>query len=129
MSVRTGFGLRQDFNNGVYELSDSYTDSSNIEHRTYQEQDTDYTTGLEASLVGSFQLPFNLSYTTNADFLFPFNKNDSNVLEWENTISLKLLKYISIDYKLKLENKKPEIGSEYIMENHSLFLRITYFLR
>jgi len=129
LSVRTGFGLRQDFNNGVYELSESYTDSSGMEYRTYQEQETSYTTGLEASLVGSFKLPFDMTYTTDADFLFPFNKNDINVFEWENTISLRLFKYVSIDYKLKLENKRPEIGDEYIVENHSLFLRITYILR
>jgi len=125
MSARAGFGLRQNINNGVYELSDSDTDSTGVENRTYQEQTTDNTTGLEVSLVGSFQLPFNLSYTTDADFLFPYDKQDSNVFEWENTISLKLFKYVSIDYKLKLE----KFGDEYIKENHSLFMRITYFLR
>ncbi|KQC04247.1 MAG: hypothetical protein APR54_08890 [Candidatus Cloacimonas sp. SDB] len=129
MSVRTGFGLRQDINKGVYELSGSFIDSSGVENRTYQEQQTENTTGLEVSLIGNFQLPFNLSYTTNADMLFPFDKKNLNAFEWENTISLKLFKYISIDYKLKLENKRPELGDEYIVEKHSLFLRITYILR
>jgi uncharacterized lipoprotein YmbA len=129
LSLRTGFGLRQDFNDGVYELSHSYTDTSGVENKTYQEQNTEYTTGLEASLVGNFQLPYNLSYSTNADALFPFDTKDNIVFEWENTISLKLFKYISIDYKLKLEYKKPDFGNDYMVENHSLFLRITYILR
>ena len=80
-------------------------------------------------MIGNFQLPFNVSYSTNAEALFPFDEKDSNVFEWENTLSLKLLKYISIDYKLNLEYKEPEYGDNYLVEKHSLFLRITYILR
>ncbi len=130
LSLRAGFGLRQDFNNNVYELAETYTDTlDDVEHRTYKEQESTDKTGTEVSVVGNFQLPFGLTYSTNADFLFPFNKDETTVMEWENSINLRLFKYISIDYKLKLENKKPEIGDEYIVEKHTLFLRITYFLR
>ena len=102
---------------------------NDIEHRIYTEQKSESTTGTEVSVVGNFQLPFNLTYSTNADFLFPFSKDDDYTMEWENVINLKLFKYISLDYKLKLENKIPETGDEYIVEKHSLFLRVTYFLR
>ncbi len=100
-----------------------------FEHRQYKEQESTDKTGMEVSVVGNFQLPFGLTYSTDADFLFPFNKDETTVMEWENSINLRLFKYISIDYKLKLENKKPEFGDEYIVEKHTLFLRITYFLR
>jgi ABC-type uncharacterized transport system auxiliary subunit len=128
LSLRAGFGIRQDINNDFYDLSSMAT-IDNIEHRTYTERESESTTGTEVSLVGSFQLPFNLTYSTNADFLFPFSKDDDYSMEWENVINLKLFKYISLDYKLKLENKIPETGDEYIVEKHSLFLRVTYFLR
>ena len=109
---------------------------NNIGHQTFNgcfrchnnEMESESTTGTEVSLVGSFQLPFNLTYSTNADFLFPFSKDDDYSMEWENVINLKLFKYISLDYKLKLENKIQE-EDEYIVEKHSLFLRVTYFLR
>ena len=131
LSLRAGFGIRQDINNDFYQLASESTwfDSQEIEHRTYNEMESESKTGTEVSLVGSFQLPFNLTYSTNADFLFPFSKDDDYSMEWENVINLKLFKYISLDYKLKLENKIPETGDEYIVEKHSLFLRVTYFLR
>ena len=131
LSLRVGFGIRQDINNDFYDLAsdETWTDSLDIEHRTYNEIESESKTGTEVSVVGSFQLPFNLTYSTNADFLFPFSKDDDYTMEWENVINLKLFKYISLDYKLKLENKIPETGDEYIVEKHSLFLRVTYFLK
>ena len=128
MSLRAGFGIRQDINNNFYDLTSTET-INDIEHRIYTEQKSESTTGTEVSVVGNFQLPFNMTYSTNADFLFPFSKIDNYTMEWENVINLKLFKYISLDYKLKLENKIPETGNEYIVEKHSLFLRVTYFLR
>ena len=50
-------------------------------------------------------------------------------VEWENVFNLKLFKYISLDYKIRLRNKQSEDGNEYIVDRHTLFLRITYFLR
>jgi len=128
LSIRGGFGLRQEFNKNIYELLNTST-INGIEYRQYKELDSVFKTGMEVSLVGSFQLPYNISYSTNADFLFPFDKEEYNSMEWENVVNLKLFKHISLDYKLKLLNKVPEVGDEYIATNHTLFLRITYFLK
>ena len=121
--LRTGFGMRQDINNDVFNYS--HTDSLNF--RVYIEEESVYKEGTEISLVGNFQLPFNLSYNTNADFLFPFAKEEKYSMEWENVFNLKLFKYISLDYKIKLKNK--QIEDDYIISEHTLFLRITYILR
>ena len=120
--------MRQEINNDVYELLNTTT-TNGIEYRQYRKLDSVSKTGMEVSLVGSFQLPYNISYSTNADFLFPFDKNEDTSMEWENVINFKLLKHISVDYKLKLLNKVPEVEKEYIATNHTLFLRVTYFLR
>ncbi len=121
--LRAGFGMRQDINNDVFNYS--HTDSLN--YRVYLEEESVYKEGTEISVVGNFQLPFNLSYSTNADFLFPFEKGEKNSMEWENVFNIKLFKYISLDYKIKLRNKQVE--DDYIISEHTLFLRVTYILR
>ncbi|MBT3755696.1 MAG: DUF481 domain-containing protein [Candidatus Cloacimonetes bacterium] len=131
LSFRAGFGIRQFFNDDVfvYNPSETFIDADNIEHRRYYELASINTTGTELSLVGSFQLPFNLIYASNADFYFPFEKNDEYTFEWENSFNLNLFKHISLDYKFNLEKLGEDSGIDYLVREHSLFLRVTYFLR
>jgi len=131
LSFRAGFGIRQFINNDVfvYNSSEAFIDGDNIEHRRYYELASTNTTGTELSLVGSFQLPFNLIYASNADFYFPFDKNDEHTFEWENSFNLNLFKHISLDYKFNLEKLGKDSGIDYLVREHSLFLRVTYFLR
>ncbi|NQT65536.1 MAG: hypothetical protein HQ554_05095, partial [FCB group bacterium] len=100
-----------------------------IEHRKYFELASTNTTGTEFSLVGDFQLPFNLTYSTDADFYFPFDNVGEYTFEWENSVKLNLLKHISLDYKFNLKKLGEEYDISYLVKEHSLFLRITYFLR
>lgn len=128
LSLRAGFGMRQELNNDVYRLS-KIENAGNKEYREYHEIDSESKTGTEISVVGSFILPWNISYSTNADFLFPFGEEEDYTMEWENVFNLRLLKYISLDYKLKLIHKMPDMSDDYISRNHTLFLRISFFLR
>ena len=130
LNLRSGFGMQQDINNDYYVCSEG--DSLEIDyqdHAIYREQESVNKEGLELSLIGSFLLPFNLTYTTNADVLFPIEKEENISMEWENIFNLKLFKYISLDYKLKFENQEKDGGDDYIMMEQSLFLRLTYILR
>ena len=127
LSLRIGFGLRQDINNDVYQLWNTQTINDTV-YKEYRELKSESKTGTEMSLVGTFQLPLNLSYSVNADFLFPFNDEKNYTMEWENVFNAKLFKYISLDYKLKLTHKMTEIN-DYVALNHALFLRVTYFLK
>ena len=129
LNVRLGFGMRQDINQNVYNLADATETIGGELYKVYVEKESVYKEGTEVSLVGNFQLPLNLTYYTNADFLFPFDPDQSIAVEWENVFNLKLFKYISLDYKIRLLNKQPEEGKEYIVDRHTLFLRITYFLK
>ncbi len=129
LNIRAGFGLRQDYYDNVFSLSDISETIAGIPYRVFTEQGSLYKRGTEVSIVGNFQLPLNLTYFTNADFLFPFSSNEATSIEWENVFNLKLFKYISIDYRLRLRNKQAEDGKDYIVDRHALFLRITYFLR
>ena len=131
LSFRAGFGIRQSFNKDVfvYNTSETFIDNDNIEHRKYFELASTNTTGTELSLVGNFQLPYNLTYSSDADFYFPFDEDGDYTFEWENSFNLNLFKHISIDYKFNLEKLDEESGIDYLVKEHSLFLRVTYFLR
>ena len=129
LNLRVGFGMRQDIYRNVFTLSDQTIRENELDYKVYFEKASDYKKGTEMSLVGNFQLPLNLTYYINADVLVPFDPDESIAVEWENVFNLKLFKYISLDYRLRLRNKKPEVGQEYIVDRHTLFLRITYFLR
>ncbi len=123
LNLRSGFGIRQDLYKDTYERAEM-TDGFQV----YRELESVHSQGTELSLVGNFRLPLGLSYSLNADVLIPFDKSANKVLEWENDFNLRLFRYISIDYKLKLKNRVTDDGS-YISEDHKLFLRWTYFLR
>jgi ABC-type uncharacterized transport system auxiliary subunit len=131
LSFRAGFGFRQFFNRDVfvYDPAGTYEDNNGIEHRKYFELASTKNTGTEMSLVGNFQLPFNLTYSTDADFYFPFDNVGEYTFEWENSVKLNLLKHISLDYKFNLKKLGEEYDISYLVKEHSLFLRITYFLR
>jgi len=131
LNFRAGFGVRQFFNNNVfvYAPADTYYDGNNIQHRKYYELSSTHTTGTELSLVGNFQLPFNLTYASDADFYFPFDEVGEYTFEWENSFKLNLFKHISLDYKFNLEKLGKDSGIDYLIQEHSIFLRVTYFLR
>ena len=129
LNVRGGFGLRQNINKAVYVKSGDSKDIDGVDYRVYEEQISENIKGIESSLIGVFRLPWNVSYTLDADFLFPFGKDESITMDWENIINVKLFKYVSLDYKLNFRNYILESGEEYIVTDHSLFLRVTYFLK
>jgi len=129
LNLRSGFGLRQEYMDGVYELTNpAYVpEDENIEYRLYQENKTIYNTGTEFSLVGNFNLPFNLSYRTNADLLIPFEDNSVANFDWENDFNLRLFKYISVYYRVDISND-PENYKKFYLDQ-SLFLRLSYFFQ
>jgi len=129
LNLRSGFGLRQEYMDGVYELTNPayIPENENIEYRLYQENKTIYNTGTEFSLVGNFNLPFNLSYRTNADLLIPFEDNSVANFDWENDFNLRLFKYISVYYRVDISND-PENYKKFYLDQ-SLFLRLSYFFQ
>jgi ABC-type uncharacterized transport system auxiliary subunit len=119
-SLRFGFGMEQNILSDVF-VKDS--EGTNI----YREQKSDYKEGMEISLIGTVQVLPNITYSTDAYVLFPFKKSKNRTFEWENTLNFKLFRYVSLDYKLRLENRYMN-DEEYLFNEHSLFLRVTYLL-
>ncbi len=130
LNIRVGLGLRQDYYNNVYLPSDvTEVDSNGVIYKIWNSQESINKRGTEISIVGNFQLPLNLTYYTSADFLIPFDSDESTTLDWENVFNIKLFKHISIDDRIRLRNKEDLNGKAYIEYRHALFLRLTYFLR
>jgi len=129
LNIRVGMGLRQDYYRDVFVLSDIPESDAGVTYKVWNAQSSLNKRGTEVSIVGNFQLPLNLTYYTNADFLIPFNSDESTTIDWENVFNLKLFKYISVDDRIRFRNKQDENSKDYLEYRHALFLRLTYFLR
>ena len=119
MNLRAGLGYRQDFNHNVFNF-----EGSTRNYEVYRELDSVYQKGTEFSANGNFQIFRNLNYTTIADLLIPFDTNRSESYEWENIFNLRMLKYISWDYRVNISYNTNI--RDYIMIDHALYLRFTY---
>jgi ABC-type uncharacterized transport system auxiliary subunit len=119
LNIRTGLGLRQDINRDVF-LKDSESGDTLI----YKESNSVYQRGTEVSVNGNFQIFPDLTYSTNADLLFPFNKNKYSNIDWENNINLRIFKAVSWDYSLNMKYNKDV--KNYVDISHTLYLRFTY---
>ena len=129
LNIRVGLGLRQDYYEDVFLQSDDEVTEDGLTYKLWNAQSTLNKRGTEVSIVGNFQLPLNLTYYTNADFLIPFDADASTTMDWENVFNIKVFKYISIDDRIRFRNKVDENNKDYIEYRHALFLRLTYFLR
>jgi len=130
MNIRAGIGRRQDRNSGFYYLEPGQTlDRNGLSYQIYREYDNFNQDGTELSVLGRFLLPLNISYTLDADVLLPFNKDYAMTLDVENRVNMKIFKYVSLDYKLRLKNIAREEEPDFLSKRHSLFLRLTYNLR
>ncbi|MCF7922383.1 MAG: PqiC family protein [Candidatus Marinimicrobia bacterium] len=129
LNIRVGLGIRQDYYDGVYLLSDDIDTEGLDTYKIWNAQNSFNKRGTEVSIVGNFQLPFNLTYYTNADFLIPFEDGVTTTIDWENVFNIKVFKYISIDDRIRFRNKVDENNKDYLEYRHALFLRLTYFLR
>lgn len=116
LRFNTGFGLSQNINSDVYEQ-----DKNN--KNQFNELETIYLSGLEASLAGDFQFVDNLTYIVELYTLYPFDKDRTQSYRFENSISLRLTSIFSLDYSLNLEKSETK---DWLVQNHNLSLNVTF---
>jgi uncharacterized lipoprotein YmbA len=126
LNLRLGFGMRQDIYRDVYRRRDETETIDGVDYAVYQEIDSSYKEGTEISILANIHTPFNVSYNTTADVLIPFDSNDSNSYNWENTFTIRIIRQMAIDYKLNIAYNKDL--RDYTEIQHNVFLRLTYFL-
>ncbi|PID29364.1 MAG: hypothetical protein CSB55_01940 [Candidatus Cloacimonadota bacterium] len=128
--LRSGFGMRQNYTENELVYSGNIVEDG-TEYQVYSEKKDEEASGIEISMVSNFQLPFDITLDSNADILIPFENGKSASWDWENILNIKLIKHVSIDYKLDLsysDESNTENSNDYIVQNHSVFLRLSYFL-
>ncbi|MFP4363527.1 MAG: hypothetical protein ACLFR1_06620, partial [Spirochaetia bacterium] len=119
VSLRGGFGFRQELNNDVFSFSSENGDLIFLEERNV----IDY--GIEAAFLADILLQRNISYTTRFDILFPFT--DAKIdMEWENNLKLALFRNIFLDYRLVVSNVQYGGSDFYIVTDHNVLLGLSY---
>lgn len=116
LKFNTGFGLSQNINSDVYEQ-----DKNN--KNLFNELETIYLSGLEASLSGDFQFAGNLTYVIELYTLYPFDEDRTQSYRFENSISLRITSIFSLDYSLNLEKGETK---DWLVQNHNLSLNVTF---
>lgn len=116
--IRTGLGFVQNYNQDVY------TKTSENGTIVFQEQGNNFTTGYVLSLEGDFQFS-DLILNSDASFLYSLNKQQNQFeFRWENSLTLRVLKYISIELSLTFNYQDEK---KYLVYSHQLALSFSYF--
>ncbi|MCK4339686.1 MAG: hypothetical protein KAW87_06845 [Candidatus Cloacimonetes bacterium] len=115
LNIKSGLGLSQTINNDVFERESKSSPKFN-------RLESIYLRGIEISVGGDFRILSNLSYFGEIYTLYPFEKDRSQVFRFENTFTLRISRFISLDYTLLLERK--EIP-DWIVQNHDLSVVFT----
>lgn len=128
LNLRGGFGLRQEFYENVYEFDQTATIGSDP-YEVYTAVEDVELLGIEASVLGTVRLPLDVTYTTTADIIFPFDEEQIYSIEWENLVNLILFKYLSLDYNVLIKNKGLPLEEDYFIFEHGLLVRFAYVVQ
>ncbi len=117
VSIRTGFGFRQNYNKDVYQP----TRVDTVFSRTLDSHQR----GLESSIVSYLNVFQNLGFTTELDILFPIGETNEPVVDVVNFISLAVTKNVTLEHTLRL---KHDINSyRYNILEQKILLRLSYY--
>ncbi len=107
LRVSVGLGLRQN----LFDLF-AEDDGSTAPNLSYTEVENSYLAGPEALLFGRFRLGGVARFTTNFEAFSQFNDVGNPSMLWENTLSLKLLSLLSLDYSVDV-TREPDLSDEF----------------
>lgn len=123
-STRFGLGFRQTLYGDSYPTVDSTGDPLIL-----QQKENEYTTGLEASLQLTTQLPQGITYSTRFDAYAPFTDLEDLSLEWVHDLQLALAGNLTIDYRATVYNTTDPDGAAFIASDHGVYLRFSAISR
>ncbi len=126
--LRVGFGARQTLVRSLLIERESSEPSPTCEEAMcFMRGRSSNQLGAEATLIGSARLVRWLMIDTELDTLIPFYSSDASsepVINWRNTISLRLVWFASLAYVVKLDYNKQL--SDYLQFEQRLLLRFTF---
>ncbi len=122
LQASTGLGFRQSLHQGLFaEDTDVSTDSALI----YDEVDSFYQEGFEGIITGRVRFGDAARLTTHLEVFSDFADLANPTLDWESTLSLKLLDKLSLDYTLEV-TRRPELLEDNLLLAHELVLRFAW---
>lgn len=98
-NFRIGFGMRQNF----YEGSRSIEDASGTDEVEYDEEDSFFEEGIEATVVASLRLPGWVVYSTDLELFSDFQTFDQPAASWRNTLSVRITRNLSLNYTANVD--------------------------
>jgi len=123
LSWRVGFGLRQNLYAGAYQIEDVES-TPEIE---YQEIASFNQEGIESTIVASAVIPvIGAVYSTDLELFGDFETLGQPSIEWRNTVSVRLTRYLSLNYTLNID-RLPQVDEEPLQEQ-SVLLRASWDL-
>jgi hypothetical protein len=122
LQASTGLGFRQSLHQGLFaEDTDVSTDSALV----YDEVDSFYQEGFEGIITGRVRFGDAARLTTNFEIFSDFVDLGNPTIDWESTLSLKLLDKLSLDYTLEV-TRRPELLEDTVLLAHELVLRFAW---
>jgi ABC-type uncharacterized transport system auxiliary subunit len=126
-NIRAGLGADQTLNYQVYTYAGVETIGA-AEYTVYEQAETTADFGMQFSALASLRLPFDIVVTSNVDLLVPFDASPVD-FEWENIFNINIFRYLSIYYRLFMTNKGLGADTDYLVNDHSIFIRFTYVFK
>lgn len=125
LDLRLGFGARQNFANGLLIFNDLDNSSGSLDTVVPAGDATPY--GGEGTLVGVARLSRWVTLTTEFDGLMPINDEKAS-FTWRNQASLRLIRFMSINYRFNANRDVKLERTESILTEHDVQLRFSYTL-
>ncbi len=120
LNWRVGFGLRQNLYGGSFVLSDD----ASTEVIEYDYKESFNQQGFESTIVATVRLPGWITYYTDVELFAGFGTLREPSIEWRNNVSLRLTRYLSLDYYASV-NYLPQVVENAQFEQ-SVLLRASW---
>lgn len=123
LRIGTGVGLRQSLHNGLYS---EITRNGDVDppQLVYEEVEEFFQEGFEGLATGRVRIGDVASFTTNFEIFSDFGAIDDPVYFWENTLGVRLVEVLSLDYVLEVE-REPSRFDE-VQVRHEILLRLAW---
>ena len=119
LSTRLGVGARQNLYRDTFVLLDD-EDTAAIE---YAQVETYHQFGMEATLLATFRFTNWLMYMTDFEFFSDFRDFGAPTIEWNNTVSLRITHFLSLNYTAELV-REPAVSPKTQFQ-HAALLRVS----
>jgi hypothetical protein len=121
LDVRAGIGARQYFPRG--ELAVDSKDENRVRQTSRYRLE-----GVEGTVVGTARLSRWIGVSTELDGLVPFADGSNTVYTWRSQVSLRLVSFASLNYRLNVTRDPNRVTGPPITAEHFLQLRFSYGL-